>query len=1429
MPSSSSERDPLEQLADEFLERFRQGERPALSEYTQRYPQWAERIRKVFPALVVMEGARPDARDTTGGGAARAEGGERCPERVGEYRILREVGRGGMGVVYEAEHAALGRRVALKVLPPFAAQDAKLLERFKREARAAARLHHTNIVPVFEAGQDGETCFYAMQFIQGQGLDQVVEELRRLRDHSTQGSTSADTASAPAAVPNPPSLSQAARALLTGRFELKAASADPTVDAQDALPSRLANGAAAAPAAPGSSPSVVLPGQTDMSAVESDHRHYYDGVARVGVQAAEALAYSHAQGILHRDVKPSNLLLDERGTVWITDFGLAKALTELDHLTYTGDLVGTIRYMAPERFQGNCDVRADVYSLGLTLYELLTLRPTFEGNDRKALLRQVTMDDPPRPRKLVPDVPRDLETIVLKAIAREPERRYQSAAELADDLKRFLEDRPIKARRASAAEKFWRLCRRNPSTAGLVAAAVLLLAVLSVGMPLGWLLWKERNRAEQAERESTVRSHLSQARAFRQSGQPGQHFKCLAEIKKALEFDPSPELRQELRNEAIAALCLPDLEVAKEWDGYPKDSTGFAIDAAFERYAVADKDGNVSVRRVRDDQQLIPLPGFGPCDDYVGLLFSPDGRFLHVKRAHSKRRRLWKLDGTDPVLVIDGQYSAFAFSPDSRRLAASFDDGTVRLLDTETGNEVRRFAAGLGPVTHLSWNPKRPELLVWSSTQWRLIDVDTGECGPIVNANDRSGAWNWIAWHPQGRLFVSCTDRRISLWDARERRMISPSFEFLRPLGGVVEAFNHAGDRLVSNDWGSLWRVWDARTGKEILTQPGRGNFIQFSADDGMLVSYGVPKVRLFRFRPGAEFRSLPHFTAKGRNGYYGPSCLHPNGRLLALGSYEGIALVDLQRLEEVGWLPLPLPTNYPLCFEPGGNALLTNGANGLLRWPVRAEEATSGPWRIDPPEIIHPPQSQSPGGASPGAQVIAIPAGNGAVVVRLNEKRFLRVGPQQDVRNCSVSPDGCWVATGSHGLREGPGAKVWDARTGQHVADLPVGGLCGVCFSPDNKWLVTTSPDSGGCRLWEVGTWRQGPALGASPLETNSPAFRPDGKLLALSGDPGVVHLVVPERGVEVARLTVPEKTRLHPMRFTPDGEKLLADGDVSQMLHVFDLRAIRAGLRELGLDWDDEPLPAASPVPAEPLRVQIDPGSIRKRLDAHRPYSQSQGLHLKRKEAQAPLGFFGATTVGLMASPQGQGPFLAASALIHGKTNEHALAVKLMRHQERPHAVADLPPKEHALALERLRQAVKLDPDYAAPRNDLAWLLLTGPPELRDAKAALAHARKADELSGSDPLYKNILGVALYRNGQYQEAVPVLEKSLPANKGQFAAFDLFFLAMCHHQLGHAAEAKDLFDQASHWFEENRGKLTAHDVEELTAFQTEAREVLGK
>ncbi len=389
--TSGGDRNPVEVLAEEFMERQRRGERPSLSEYTRKYPELAEAIADLFPALLVMERAKPaaDGGPASGGPDASFPTDFVRPPmiRLGEFRILRQVARGGMGVVYEAVQESLGRHVALKVLPMTGRLSSTQLQRFQLEACSAGRLHHGNIVPVYGVGEHDGVHYYAMQFIHGHGMDAIVDDLRRLR----------------------------------GLAEGKPG---PRSDAIDTS-----------------------------SASLGTESQFYRSVGRIGAQVADALAYAHRQGVLHRDIKPSNLLLDVAGRIWVTDFGLAK-VEGSEGPTRTGDIVGTVRYMPPERFDGWSDHRSDVYSLGATLYELLTLHTLFGATPQSELIEKVLHDSPEAPRKLDPKIPRDLETIVLKAIAKEPGDRYPTAQALGEDLQRFLEDRPIRRgglRRASNA------------------------------------------------------------------------------------------------------------------------------------------------------------------------------------------------------------------------------------------------------------------------------------------------------------------------------------------------------------------------------------------------------------------------------------------------------------------------------------------------------------------------------------------------------------------------------------------------------------------------------------------------------------------------------------------------------------------------------------------------------------------------------------------------------------------------------------------------------------------------------------------------------------------------------------------------------------------------------------------------------------------
>jgi serine/threonine protein kinase len=379
-----------------------------------------------------------------------ARGGEELPSRdsgpahLGDFRLLREVGRGGMGIVYEAEQISLGRRVALKVLPFAATMDPRQLQRFHNEARAAAGLHHTNIVPVHAVGQERGVHYYAMQFIDGRTLADFIAQQR---------------GAAPSQVPTQ------------------------------------AEGDAAVA-------STIPPAARATSGAPRDAA-YFRQAAAWGIQAAEALDCAHALGVVHRDVKPANLLVDASGRLWVTDFGLAQVQSDI-RLTLTGDLVGTLRYMSPEQALAKrvvIDHRTDVYSLGATLYELLTLQPAFAGRDRQELLRQIAFEEPKPPRRLNRRLPAEVETVVLKALEKNPRDRYATAQELANDLRHWLEDRPIQARRPTLARRLTKWARRHKAVVSVgfgVAAAALVVLLLG-------LLWHNAQLRDAAERERQLR------------------------------------------------------------------------------------------------------------------------------------------------------------------------------------------------------------------------------------------------------------------------------------------------------------------------------------------------------------------------------------------------------------------------------------------------------------------------------------------------------------------------------------------------------------------------------------------------------------------------------------------------------------------------------------------------------------------------------------------------------------------------------------------------------------------------------------------------------------------------------------------------------------------------------------------------------------
>ncbi|RUL89567.1 protein kinase domain-containing protein [Tautonia sociabilis] len=440
----TSEDDPrLIRALEDYLEAVEAGKAPSRDAYLEAHPEIASRLAGCLEGMEVIH--EVIGKVGTGGGSSETMDGPIAMEEppagvlLGEYRLGRELGRGGMGIVYEAWQQSLGRRVAVKVLPFAATLDPRQLRRFKTEAQAAAYLQHEHIVPVYAFGTDRGTHYYAMRLIEGCSLASLIGRWRN----------------------------------------------DPRID------DRPAEMDEAIPVDP-----------TDMGP-------FSDFVASVGIQAAEALEHAHSLGVLHRDIKPGNLLVDGSGHLWVTDFGLAR-IQATTSLTRSGDLLGTLRYMSPEQAKGrhsSVDHRADVYGLGATLYELLTRRPLFEGGDPSVLVEKIQRESPQAPRKLDPSIPRDLETIILKALAKEPGDRYGSAAELAEDLRRFRDDRPIRARRPSPSERLTRWARRH-KPAVLTAGVLMVLALLAQSATIMLLALESRRARENAARASATSLRL---------------------------------------------------------------------------------------------------------------------------------------------------------------------------------------------------------------------------------------------------------------------------------------------------------------------------------------------------------------------------------------------------------------------------------------------------------------------------------------------------------------------------------------------------------------------------------------------------------------------------------------------------------------------------------------------------------------------------------------------------------------------------------------------------------------------------------------------------------------------------------------------------------------------------------------------------------
>ena len=1298
----------LERVLDEVAQRVRDEEAVTLEEYVDRYPDLAIQLRELLPSLLLLEGA---AEESTTAASEIQSFSIAAGSVLGDYRLLRELGRGGMGVVWEADQLSLGRVVALKLLPPVSSASGALGRRFELEAQAVARLEHAHIIEVFEIGEAEGIAFYAMRRVDGVGLDRVIAALHNRPD---RGSSEAEKAG------------ESSRELAQ-RLRAGAADGESSKVPAPAVRSLSEEREAAGASRP----------MTDSSP------RFYESVARLGACVADALAHAHAEGILHRDIKPSNLLLDRSCKIWVADFGLAKLL-DAEDLTQSGDAVGTLRYMGPERLNGWSDPRSDVYSLGATLYELVSGRPPHDSTDRPSLVRRILSEEVARLRTVDSRAPQDLETILSKALSREPGDRYDGASAMRDDLQRFADKRPIAARRVSALERARFFARRNPILTLLGGAIVVLAAVASISaVRLG-----HRTRELTDERARTLENlwmaRLERARASRDDSNPTSLTPLLESIREAAEYRPSLELR----NQAIRALSRMRLEPVAEFEY--DDTTAISPDGSELIVATGDKLRFVNSASL-DARLEIP---FHPV---WSIVYSADGRHVRTRGNHGGPLTVCRVSDGKVVFRSPQTHASCVFHPDTRSFLV-VDGGRGVSYDLETGDET---------VISESWHGVSSIDVATDGTRAVLVRRDRAEVidlttGRVLRWTERPDL-RQAAWRPHSSV-VALAARRTLLWNTSRDEIENE----LDTAPDLLLDFSPDGSLLTATSSEGPTEIWDAESGQLLARTEGmhRG----FRSDSRAIFLREGRQMSVLRID-----RSKSHvpFGAPRR---YQDIGIHPDGHWLSATSDDG---VSVWRIGD-GHLLAQLPTYRArtAAWRPDGSGLLTSSEeDGLLLWPLHTSSSSENPdARLGPPEVL---DSRGVWGLrfSADGRWRSTHNGDEFTITAVGEKAPRLRMPYDGIGNyAAVANDGKTIATGNW---HGEDVRIYDLETRSRLQRFDAGGRAWVEFARDGRLLVGT--ENGLSVLAERGA--AGITETAEPWELVHRSEKTPSEW-------GLVHCSISPVDDVIACAWTRHKIRLldSNARFEPLCE-LDAGGPIAEIyldrqgsfvaailqsrssVRLWRIAELRSELRALGLDWRALPMsPSATNFPEPALEVEL--GWL----------EPSRQLERARRElAEKPESSTRRALWRNLATAHGEWGDLIVEAESGYKSdpspaNAAALAWFLTI-AEGEHAD---PSRAVELAREALDEARKL---YVLRRVGG----IASRSQRHEAKAA---KRLALSLS-------HTLGVALLRQGKFGESIECLEACRESETSSHAALDWYPLAEAYLRSGDRVRSLSFFELA--------------------------------